>query len=52
MCCRITALAEQFPKGLSDQEIQADIPELLPIDRATVVNRLLAKVMRIIATLR
>lgn len=41
---RIIKLANQNDKGISDKEIQKELPELTPIVRASIINKLLSKV--------
>lgn len=40
---RILSLLQRCPKGISDKEIQKEIPDLTPHDRAKIVNNLLQK---------
>ncbi|XP_049784270.1 DNA-directed RNA polymerase III subunit RPC6 isoform X1 [Schistocerca cancellata] len=40
---RIIALAQKIPKGISDKDIQNEMPDLQPQQRATVINKLLAQ---------
>ncbi|XP_071447337.1 DNA-directed RNA polymerase III subunit RPC6 [Hetaerina americana] len=42
---RIIALAKTNPKGVSDKDIQKEIPELIPKQRAVIINKLLANGM-------
>lgn len=40
---RILALAKASAKGISDKDIQNEIPDLRPDQRASIINRLLAQ---------
>jgi hypothetical protein len=42
---RILALAKASAKGISDKDIQNEIPELRPDQRASIINKLLAQVI-------
>jgi hypothetical protein len=42
---RILALAKASAKGISDKDIQNEIPDLRPDQRASIINRLLAQVI-------
>lgn len=41
---RVIALAQASPKGISDKDIQKEIPDLPPEKRAVLINKLLAQV--------
>ena len=40
---RIIALAKASPKGISDKDLQKEIPDLKPQQRASIINKLLAQ---------
>jgi hypothetical protein len=42
---RILALAKGSAKGISDKDIQNEIPDLRPEQRASIINKLLAQVI-------
>ncbi|KAI4484092.1 hypothetical protein M0804_007548 [Polistes exclamans] len=40
---KIIALAQSKPKGISDKDLMSEMPNLQPIQRAQIINKLLAK---------
>ena len=41
---RVLKLAQSNPKGISDKDVNQELPHLLPKDRATIFNKLLTQV--------
>lgn len=42
-CYRIITLAQARPKGISDKDLAVEIPNLQPIQRAQIINKLLSQ---------